>query len=197
MRPEGPIPPKYVPPKPTRSSPCTPRIPLVGGTAMHEFESIPEKFLCYICGESKPIDCFYKDRTRKWGVGHDCRECTKDKRRINKQIQSAEARRERVALGRDANYNQRTIEWINKLKSVPCADCKQTFNPVCMDFDHRDPATKLFSIAQWRAGWSPQEIVDEIGKCDIICSNCHRLRTWATPRNPTVLPRAEITEDDT
>lgn len=66
--------------------------------------------------------------------------------------------------------------FIQKYKSHPCADCGGVFDPVCMDFDHRPGETKRFSIAESLN--SPlAEIMDEIAKCDVVCANCHRLRT--------------------
>jgi hypothetical protein len=65
---------------------------------------------------------------------------------------------------------------IQAMKNVPCADCGQRFDPVCMDFDHRDPSQKQFTIA---GGYSRslEALLDEIAKCDIVCANCRRLRT--------------------
>jgi hypothetical protein len=47
-----------------------------------------------------------------------------------------------------------------------------------MEFDHRDPATKLAAVMSLisKAGW--ERIAEEVAKCDIVCSNCHRLRTY-------------------
>jgi hypothetical protein len=60
---------------------------------------------------------------------------------------------------------------------VPCCDCGQTFPQCCMDFDHRDPRTKLARVPALIAnsGWA--RILAEVDKCDIVCANCHRLRT--------------------
>lgn len=45
-----------------------------------------------------------------------------------------------------------------------------------MDFDHRPGEEKLFTIAS--ASEQPRAVLmAEIAKCDIICSNCHRIRT--------------------
>jgi hypothetical protein len=70
-------------------------------------------------------------------------------------------------------------ERIRVLKSVPCADCGGEFDPVCMDFDHVDPASKEFNISEWAAsakvGW--KRIEAEIAKCEVVCANCHRLRS--------------------
>lgn len=62
-------------------------------------------------------------------------------------------------------------------RNKPCMDCKHVFDPICMDFDHVR-GEKKFNIkqaAQRRLGL--QVLLDEIAKCDLVCSNCHRLRT--------------------
>ena len=58
-----------------------------------------------------------------------------------------------------------------------CADCGYRGHPVALDFDHRPGVDKLFTIGQdARRKWS--EIEAEIEKCDVVCSNCHRIRTY-------------------
>lgn len=69
-------------------------------------------------------------------------------------------------------------EVLSGIKSVPCMDCGQTFDPACMDFDHaRGKKSFTISNAVERAGRRWQEFLDEIAKCDVVCSNCHRIRT--------------------
>jgi hypothetical protein len=69
-------------------------------------------------------------------------------------------------------------EWIENLKRGPCVDCKHTFPPCCMDWDHRDPATKVASVGELMSTRSKRRILAEITKCDLVCSNCHRIRTF-------------------
>ncbi|AJD82175.1 HNH endonuclease [Mycobacterium phage Cosmo] len=46
-----------------------------------------------------------------------------------------------------------------------------------MDFDHVR-GVKEFNIGSYRTkSYSLQRIRDEIAKCDVVCSNCHRIRT--------------------
>ena len=72
---------------------------------------------------------------------------------------------------------RRKRDFINKLKGRPCMDCKKIFPPYVMDFDHRDKSTKRFNVAlMLRQGWD--KIKEEIDKCDIVCANCHRIRTY-------------------
>lgn len=75
-----------------------------------------------------------------------------------------------------ATYNKRR-SLINDYKSKPCADCGIKYPPYVMDFDHRDPATKTFVIGQGRQK-ELLKVLSEISKCDVVCSNCHRLRTY-------------------
>jgi hypothetical protein len=68
-------------------------------------------------------------------------------------------------------------EFLDFLKAAPCADCRGTFPPVAMDFDHVR-GTKRFTLGT--AGHrKPLSILAEVGKCDIVCANCHRVRTQA------------------
>ena len=67
---------------------------------------------------------------------------------------------------------------VNAAKDVPCHLCGGRFPAVCMDFHHRDPATKAFNIASKIASRSPTSIAEEIAKCDVYCANCHRIVTY-------------------
>ena len=67
---------------------------------------------------------------------------------------------------------------VDAFKDIPCMDCGQTFPTVCMDFDHRNPEDKSFAIAAGKGNRSLESLIAEIDKCDVVCSNCHRIRTW-------------------
>lgn len=84
-------------------------------------------------------------------------------------------------------YNKR---YINSLKAGrPCHDCGQTFPPFVMDFDHRDPSDKKYTISRMY-DHSNETIDKEIAKCDLVCANCHRIRTFAMDGEDVVrLPR--------
>ena len=65
--------------------------------------------------------------------------------------------------------------WLWKIKDVPCMDCGGRFPPECMDFDHIR-GEKLFSVST-SVTRERKSLIEEIAKCDIICANCHRIRT--------------------
>jgi hypothetical protein len=66
--------------------------------------------------------------------------------------------------------------WLNDLKSTtPCKMCLKTYEPIMMEFHHRDPADKTANVSKLiNSRTSLTTILDEIDKCDLLCSNCHR-----------------------
>ena len=80
--------------------------------------------------------------------------------------------RARMARRRDAAYRL-----VRALKSRPCADCGLRFPPEAMDLDHVR-GTKVFGFAT-AMGRSLISLMIEAAKCDIVCANCHRVRTFA------------------
>jgi hypothetical protein len=68
--------------------------------------------------------------------------------------------------------------WMEALKSAPCLDCNTSFPTCCMDYDHRDATDKAHNIGSMFAHHYSRELIEiEIAKCDLVCSNCHRVRT--------------------
>jgi hypothetical protein len=71
---------------------------------------------------------------------------------------------------------QRIRSYVNSLKNRPCHDCGLSFPPVCMDFDHRPTESKGREVSVCR---TVVQVDAEVAKCDLVCANCHRLRTEA------------------
>jgi hypothetical protein len=71
-------------------------------------------------------------------------------------------------------------------KSIPCVDCGCIYPYYVMDFDHRDAQDKCFTIGQLGFCSSERRLRNEIAKCDVVCSNCHRIRTYASKIKGTV-----------
>ena len=64
---------------------------------------------------------------------------------------------------------------VSLLKQDSCMDCGFKFPPVAMDFDHVR-GIKVATISQMRLfSWS--RVLLELAKCDLVCANCHRIRT--------------------
>jgi hypothetical protein len=144
---------------------------------------------CRECGKIlTESDCYPSDRKKNW-----CKDCRKNYRRnwrakYKEEHGECDSNRynrthaERFAQLKDARI-KRLYEWINELKQAPCMDCKKTFHPVCMDFDHIENGTKIKGITRMiNETYSKESILAELKKCELVCANCHRLRTWASGR---------------
>ena len=63
------------------------------------------------------------------------------------------------------------------LEKAKCADC-ETKNIIVLEFDHREPKKKKHNISSiMRNVLSMKILKEELKKCDIVCANCHRVRT--------------------
>ena len=67
---------------------------------------------------------------------------------------------------------------LDRLRHVPCTDCGGSFHACSMDFDHRDPREKQYTVTRMIGRSGTERILAEVAKCDIVCANCHRLRTF-------------------
>lgn len=72
---------------------------------------------------------------------------------------------------------KRGNEFLAVVKDVPCLDCHLRWPKACMEFDHRPGETKTYSIGRSGAKLALAALKTEIAKCDIVCANCHRIRT--------------------
>jgi uncharacterized protein YktB (UPF0637 family) len=63
----------------------------------------------------------------------------------------------------------------NIKENAGCADCGIK-NQIILDFDHLKD--KKYNISQMiRDGFSWKAIMKEVEKCEVVCANCHRIRT--------------------
>lgn len=82
----------------------------------------------------------------------------------------------RARTKKKENMYRRTI--IEIKESVSCMDCGENYPYFMMDFDHRPEANKVSEVSKLSSFSSMGKLLEEIEKCDIVCANCHRLRSW-------------------
>jgi excinuclease UvrABC ATPase subunit len=58
-----------------------------------------------------------------------------------------------------------------------CVDCGFSGHPVAFDFDHIEPENKSFKISG-KAIYRWKELKAELDKCQLRCSNCHRIKHY-------------------
>lgn len=59
-----------------------------------------------------------------------------------------------------------------------CADCGFNAHPAALEFDHLPGTKKLFNIGEEIGNRSVESLWKEIAKCDVVCANCHNIRTF-------------------
>lgn len=143
--------------------------------------------VCSVCGLPRPVREFPLRKRGSPRRQSYCRPCKADYQRAwyhrNRERHAAEVGRLRIV------YRERNRRVVITAKSVPCADCGERFPPYVMDFDHVR-GDKNDTVARMAARPVPLlELLTEIAKCDVVCANCHRLRThqrgWPRPGSRT------------
>lgn len=58
-----------------------------------------------------------------------------------------------------------------------CADCGYRAHAIALDFDHLPGCVKSANVARLARTGSVDRLTAEIAKCEVVCANCHRVRT--------------------
>lgn len=125
---------------------------------------------CVACARTLPVEEFLAAQSRRDHIKGRVTERCADCRRADPHPKGDNKAQHRVA--------ERTKAKLIELKSAPCMDCGGTFPPVAMDFDHRQGTEKRDSVSKLGCRGKMSAMLAEIAKCDLVCSNCHRVRTW-------------------
>lgn len=136
--------------------------------------------ICTKCGVEKlPSEFFVKDK-HTGRLHAQCKDCYKEHRKkyysehYYKYHDAYLARAKNYRTKIKTEYREKMLEY---LSSKSCVDCGEA-DIVVLELDHIDPTTKSFSISQAvRLGRRWDEVLEEIKKCQVLCSNCHKRRT--------------------
>ena len=81
---------------------------------------------------------------------------------------------EKLSIAKQKAY---LAQYLRDLKTkTPCVDCGINYPYYVMDFDHVR-GVKQANVMELVSTLSKKRIDLEIAKCEIVCSNCHRIRT--------------------
>lgn len=72
---------------------------------------------------------------------------------------------------------QRIVKLVRQSKEVPCADCGIQYPHYVMQYDHLGDKSFAISDRKTRAR-GIDVVIGEIKKCDVVCANCHHVRTY-------------------
>jgi hypothetical protein len=66
---------------------------------------------------------------------------------------------------------------MDSLKAMPCTDCDQVFPAWVMHWDHLPDYEKVACISSMVGSQRRTLVLDELKKCELVCANCHVMRT--------------------
>lgn len=120
---------------------------------------------CHRCGTVRPISDFYIESEKRQHA----------KGRRNFRFPCRPCKRADIL----AIHAEKT-RYLQQLKlERGCADCGlKVPYPEVYDFDHRPGVEKVGDVSRLKMSSSMAALVAEIAKCDVVCANCHRIRTF-------------------
>lgn len=127
---------------------------------------------CHICCIEKSISEFNKNKCRKDGLQTMCKSCSRDR---SKKYYREHPENHKKAVGeRNKIKRKEFIEFTAKIKSfVGCLVCGEG-NAICLDFHHIGDKKYNISNAIFNSMVGKNALKNEIKKCIVVCSNCHR-----------------------
>lgn len=123
------------------------------------------------CKKKLINSAFGINNTKRDGLQSVCRKC---KRGLDRRWYQ-ENKAKRIALNKKSI--DRNVRYINEQRNVDCPDCSLKFPYYVMEFDHvvGKKVTEVSALA-W-TGCSLKRLQEEIDKCEVVCANCHKIRT--------------------
>jgi hypothetical protein len=128
---------------------------------------------CSRCGETKPYSEFHR-YNRGDGYQVWCKTC----RKAYDHEYNLRNQGRWKALKQAFRSDKR--RWLRELKTdKPCTDCGRVFPAEAMEWDHLPGTVKLGELGTSLSQRSRKLILQEIAKCELVCANCHAIRTRA------------------
>ena len=120
--------------------------------------------VCKFCQGEYPLECFANAGTVN-GVlyrRHVCKPC---------YYKSKMVRRDDLK-----------VEWDEYIATLSCDQCGES-HPATLQFHHVEQGQKEITISDARRKhWSMKSLRAEIGKCRVLCANCHFILHWEERR---------------
>ena len=131
---------------------------------------------CGKCLKTKLIEEFNVIRQKEGKRHYWCKQCVKeyDRQRFKDPI-IKERQKKKMREYKDAVYTK----MYTYLQNHPCVDCSED-NILTLEFDHITQKTYTVGAMLQRYSW--EKMLEEVKKCEVVCANCHSIRT-ATRQN--------------
>lgn len=129
--------------------------------------------VCTKCKVEKDLSEFHRKGT---GYQSQCGEC---RRSYDKALYDSDPDRKALKLRSATEYKAGIRQWYNLLKEGKvCTDCGNSYHFAAMQWDHLPGFTKHTELAKLVKAGGKKAILEEIAKCELVCANCHSVRTY-------------------
>lgn len=129
--------------------------------------------ICAKCNSTKSISEFHNRKKEKDGKSKHCKQCATEHNKKEYYEKYKESHNKKI-VERRRNKKLDYDVYIRSL-GLKCIKCGVN-HPATLDFHHRDPSKKEDTVSNLKwSGCSLERLKLEIDKCDILCSNCHRI----------------------
>lgn len=128
--------------------------------------------ICTKCKVLQPLENFCFRKKTKDGRSWHCKNC---RNKWFKEFYSKNKERHIKNVGiRNIRVREESQLIINKMKEqYGCLFCSES-TPICLDFHHINPEDKKYEVSTLVSAGNMIKVYEEISKCILICSNCHR-----------------------
>ena len=136
--------------------------------------------ICSICQQEKQDEQFNIANPKTGTRRLNCKACQSGQRKLSyKENKAYYLKYAKDNYPKTQKRREKLSDFLREYKTgKPCADCGIIYPHYIMDFDHLPQHKKSFQIAKHGKLYSKDKLVMEMGKCELVCSNCHRERTW-------------------
>lgn len=128
--------------------------------------------VCYKCKIEKDLTEFHNSKRNPDGKEYRCKSCRSESSKVYGATEVAKAKKK----ANREKFKQRNRDYIKALlQKSKCTDCPEE-NWVVLEFDHL--GDKLFDVSRIMNDNRLNTMIEEIKKCEIVCANCHKIRTY-------------------
>lgn len=131
--------------------------------------------ICGRCGEKKSLDSYnFRDKEHK-KIRGICKEC-ENHHKANWYQKNKEHHKSKVYERRRKTKEDVRAFLLDYLQSHPCTRCGES-DPRVLEF-HHVRGKKRHNVGHMVGqGYGIKVIQKEIAKCEVLCANCHRIKT--------------------
>lgn len=130
---------------------------------------------CVLCQTSKELSGFNKKRSAPDGLQNVCRECNRARSR-RYYAENHDLHRENVSRRKNSERVRQRALLKEYKEKTPCSDCNLLWPSYVLDFDHVGD-NKSYNVSRMVGTFNDEKLWMEIAKCELVCANCHRVRT--------------------